>query len=178
MEDQPRLCCAVAPLIRLLSAPKQPQRAAGVIFHTHSRDGTSLSPRWLKRRDRVSHVRAVFNSWMDSFLAVEEKALAGPGTGTSVSYFCRSHTPPTLPLLTRISQIGCDSPALAAEAEFCYSLTMSVELFPRFFFFFFFLLGVSRSERLSLMCAGLLESSLLYCQNKAPHTQRSPPNTA
>lgn len=33
--------------------------------------------------------------------------------GAYVSYFRDPHTPPTLPHLTRISQIGCDSPALA-----------------------------------------------------------------
>lgn len=35
--------------------------------------------------------------------------------GTSTSYFCRPHAPPTLLILTRISQIGCDSPALAVS---------------------------------------------------------------
>lgn len=56
-----------------------------------------------------------FPRWMDSFLGVEEKTLAG-WIRASISYFHSPHTPPTLPHLTRISQIGCDSLALAVES--------------------------------------------------------------
>lgn len=56
-----------------------------------------------------------FPRWMDSFLGVEEKKLAG-WICASISYFHSPHTPPTLPHLTRISQIGCDSLALAVES--------------------------------------------------------------
>lgn len=106
---------------------------------------------------------------MDSFLAVEGRELAG-WTGTSISYFCRSHTPPTLTLLTRISQIGCDSPALAVEAKFRYSLTVNVELFPRLLFF---PLGVRRS----VLHTGehTLSLELARCQIRSPTC--SPLNT-
>lgn len=39
--------------------------SAGVIFHADSRDGTSPSPRWLKRRERDSHTHAVWiHGWI------------------------------------------------------------------------------------------------------------------
>lgn len=108
------------------------------------------------------------HTFRDGFWPSEGKALAGCVSGACVSYFCRSHAPPTLPLLTRISQIGCDSPALAAEAQLCYSLTVNAELFPRRFF-------PPLGELQSLMRAGILESALVSlelarCQNKVPHT--------
>lgn len=143
---------------------------------------------WLQRRDviiaqvartawtRITHSRCS-TPCMASFLAVEEKALAG-WTSTSISDFCRSHAPPTLTLLTRISQIGCDSPALAVEAKFCYSLTMNVELFRRPLFF---PLSISCGVLRSLMCAAILESTLVYWNWRAVKMRshpRSPRNTS
>lgn len=147
---------AVALITRLVSAPKQQQPALVSSFtltpetgrHYHP-GGSSLAP------------------CTASLLAVEANVPAA-WTGTSISDLCRSHTPPTLALLTRISQIGCDSPALAVEAKLCYSLTASVALFGRPCFL---PRSTSGSERRSLMCAAIQE--LARCQNKVSATLSS-----
>lgn len=58
-------------------------------------------------------LRTFQGGWIN-FWVFKRKTLAG-WIIASVSYFCSPHTPPTLPHLTRISQIGCDSLALAVE---------------------------------------------------------------
>lgn len=152
-------------ILRPASAPKQQQVLVWSFTLTpetgrHFHCGGSNSANVYYTHAAAELLRSLenFPGWMDYILTFEEKVLAG-WIGTSTSYFCRSHAPPTLLILKRISETGCDSPVLAVEGSFllrshneCRALSTA----------FISPLIVSHSVLQSLMCVGIVESTLFY----------------
>lgn len=136
---------------------------AGVIFHTDSTDGrASLSPRWLKQRERVSHIHAVWIHRWVHFWPLKRKCLQAGRVLLYRISAARTHRPHSH-FWQESLRSDVTHQLLAVEAKFCYSLTMNVELFPRRLFF---PLSLSRSVLQSLMCAGILESTLFYWNSR------------
>lgn len=154
---------AVGLIMRLVSAPPT---GTGVIFHTDSRDRTSLSPRWFKQPECVSHrallssftaLRTFQSGWINSWPLKRKCLQAGLVLLYRISAD-HTHLPHSHFWQESLRSDVTHQP-WQSRAKFCYSLTMTVELFP---LLLFFPLIVNHSVFQSLMCAGILESTLFY----------------